>query len=380
MENNDMSDLHFIVRDKNGRPWGVSGDKVVEFAKNINSINKERTPEQEKELAEFKDKMMEGFIDNKIKSYNGNMTVDICFNDSICGELKLHLHKKYQEIISIPLFFDFGYLKGDALENQKANIDNMYLPFGVSQKECDEIFNNIKRAIKDVVAYAQKGASIRIWNDNTPTSLCGFYYLMNLLKDIDCKIYEVPFTYDSNPNLDDAEEVTTEQKQTHSCVWELLVEENAPLRVFENHILTSVPATYYDDIILDILGKNEMPAPKVVGKVLSKYKISDTYIFNRIYYLVDCGYLEITGMCENYQEPNYYPYKHIIKRTGKVTAKEYRERIKKWSYDTLKLKSKILFTCSKETALKALELSTTIEDEKIIYEELKKLLDSEKKD
>ncbi|MBQ8749079.1 MAG: DUF1835 domain-containing protein [Clostridia bacterium] len=380
MEKNDMSDLHFTVRDKNGRHWGISGDKVGEFKKTLDNMNKEKTPEQKRQLEEFKDKMMEGFIDMEIKSHNGNMIVDVCFSGSICGELKLHLHKQYQEIISIPLFFDIGYLKDDALENQKENINNMYLPFGVSQKECDEIFDKIKQSIKSIVLYAQKGASFRIWNDNTPTSLCGFYYLINLLKDVDCKIYEMPFTYDCKPNLDDAEEVTAEQKQTHSCVWDLFVEENAPLRVFKNHILTSVPKTYYDDLILDIVDKKEMPVPKIVGEVLSKHKISDTYIFDRVYYLVEYGYLEITGMCEKYNQPNFYPYKHIVKRTGKVNAKEYRERLKKWSYDTLKLKSKILFSCSKETILKALELSTTIEDEEIVYMELKKLLDSEIKD
>lgn len=315
MENNDISDLHFTVKDKNGRYWGISGDKLGEFKKTLDNMDKEKTPEQKKQIAEVKEKMKEDFIDRKIKSYNGNMIVDICFNDSICGELKLHLHKKYQEIISIPLFFDIGYLKDDALENQKENIINMYAPFGVSQKECDEIFDKIKESIANVVLYAKKGASFRIWNDNIPTSLCGFYYLINLLKDIDCKIYEIPFIYDCNPNLDDAEEVTTEQKQTHSCVWDLFVEENAPLRVFENRVLTSVPETYYDDLILDIVDKKEMPVPHIVGKVLSKHKISDTYIFGRVYHLVECGYLEIVGINKKHKEPNFYPYKHIVKRT-----------------------------------------------------------------
>ncbi len=315
MENNDMSDLHFIVRDKNGRAWGISGDKLGEFKKSLDNMDKEKTPEQKKQLAEFQDKMMEGFIDSKIKYHNGKMIVDICFSDSICGELKLHLHKQYQEIISIPLFFDIGYLKDDALENQKENINNMYLPFGVSQKECDEIFDKIKQSIKNVVAYAKKGATLRIWLDNTPTSHCGYYYLMNLLNEIDCKMYEVPFIYDCKPDLAYAKEITKEQKDTHSFMWELFIKENAPLRVFENRVLISVPETYYDDLILDIVGKKEIPAPKIVGEVLSKHKISDTYIFDRIYHLVDCGYLEITGMCEQYNQPNFYPYKHIVKRT-----------------------------------------------------------------
>ena len=151
MENNDMSDLHFIVRDKNGRAWGISGDKLGEFKKTLNNMDKEKTSEQKKQLAEFQDKMFEGFIDRKIKSHNGKMIVDVCFKDSICGELKLHLHKKYQEIISIPLFFDIGYLKDDALENQKENIINMYSPFGVSQKECDEIFDKIKQFINKII-------------------------------------------------------------------------------------------------------------------------------------------------------------------------------------------------------------------------------------
>ena len=49
MENNDMADLHFTVRDKNGRHWGISGDKLVDFKKTLDNMDKEKTPEQKKQ-------------------------------------------------------------------------------------------------------------------------------------------------------------------------------------------------------------------------------------------------------------------------------------------------------------------------------------------
>lgn len=316
MRDNKLSDLHFIVKDINNRHWGVSGEKLGKFKKSLDNTDKEKKPKQKKQTAKLKDKMMEDFIDRKMKGCNGDMIVDVCFSDSICGELKLRLYKNYQEIISIPLFFDIGYLSGNALENQKANIYNMYLPFGVTQKECDKIFENIKQAIKCIVIYAQKGATIRIWNDSTPTALCGLYYLISLLKNIDCKIYEMAFAYDYETNLKDAKEITDKQKQVYSCMWDLLVKENAPLRVFKDGHLIGVSEDYFDDLILDIVGKKEILTPKIVGEVLSKHKISDTYIFNRIYSLVDCGLLEIVDISENCKGLNYYPYKHIVKRAN----------------------------------------------------------------
>lgn len=314
MNNNDMSDLHFIVRDKNGRHWGISGDKLGEFKNTLDNIDNEKTPEQKKKIEDMKSEMLEYFIDNKIKNNNGHMVVDVCFNDSICGELKLHLHKKYQEIISIPLFFDIGNIKGDALDNQKPNIIDMYAPFGVSQKECDEIFENIKNNVDMVVSCAKNGATIRLWNENTPTSICGVYYLINLLKDIDCKICECPCSYFDKPNFDNMIELSKDKITEYSNKWDLLVEENAPLRVFKNGDIMGVEETYFDDLIFKIIGKRELLVPVIVGEVLSKYKISDSYIFDRIYHLVACGKLKIAGLSKKYDnKPNFYPYRHIIK-------------------------------------------------------------------
>lgn len=256
---------------------------------------------------------MSNIKDKKEKNSTTNI-VDICFNNLISGALNFNLYKECKEIITIPLFFDIGNIKGDALDNQKPNIIDMYAPFGVSQKECDEIFENIKNNVDMVVFYAKKGATIRIWNENTPTSICGVYYLVNLLKDIDSKICECPCSYFDKPNFDNMIELSKDKITEYSNKWDLLVKENAPLRVFKNGDIMGVEETYFDDLIFKILGKQELLAPVIVGEVLSKYKISDSYIFDRIYHLVACGKLKIAGLSKKYDnKPNFYPYRHIIK-------------------------------------------------------------------
>ena len=66
-EQNEMADLHFTVRDKNGRAWGVWGDKLEGFKKHIDDMDKPLTPEEEQKLNEFKDKMLSGMIDNRLQ-------------------------------------------------------------------------------------------------------------------------------------------------------------------------------------------------------------------------------------------------------------------------------------------------------------------------
>lgn len=253
-------------------------------------------------------------LDLNNKTVNEMKTVDICFSGSLCGELKYYLRDKYKDIITIPLFFDIGLLSGDALENQKANIYDMYIPFGITQKDCDKMFEDIKTDISKIVTYAKSGAIFRIWNENTPTSICGMYYILKLLMDYECNIYEVFIEQNQQPNLDNMIKLSKEKIENYVYKWERLVEENLPLRVSVNGDISSVKETYFDDIILDVIGKQKMHISKIVGEVMSKYKISDTYIFTRIYYLVNTEKLKIIGTINSNDKPNYYPYNQIIKK------------------------------------------------------------------
>lgn len=140
------------------------------------------------------------------------------------------------------------------------------------------------------------------------------YYFVNLLKDINCKIYECPCSYFDKPNFDNMVKLSKDKITEYSNKWDLLVKENESLRVFEKGDIIGVEETYFDDLIFKILGKQELLAPVIVGEVLNKYKISDSYIFDRIYHLVACGKLKIAGLSKKYDDkPNFYPYRHIIK-------------------------------------------------------------------
>ena len=82
-------------------------------------------------------------------------------------------------------------------------------------------------------------------------------------------------------------------------VWRQLQLENAPLRVFNNLRLVSAPADYFDATILKHTTHLWQPAARVVGASLVDQEIqpetaevSDMWLFDRLWHLVDVGFLE----------------------------------------------------------------------------------------
>ena len=169
---------------------------------------------------------------------------------------------------------------------------------------------------------------MRIWYDHTPASLCGLHAAAALLEDAPCQITVV-----ETPELETKNGVTrratlgergpTEMgallqyerplpdtdRHALAARWRSLQAENAPLRAEQNHRLTSVPAGFYDAMILSKAPANEIMVAQLIGKVLAECRlgISDQLIYRRIEHLKRSGkFLSV--------QPSPAPYQEIIRR------------------------------------------------------------------
>lgn len=99
----------------------------------------------------------------------------------------------------------------------------------------------------------------------------------------------------------------TEQAQLLAD-WKCLREENAPLRAMADGRVRSVPADFYDEIILSCVPEQTQPAAQTVGRAIGKIAleqenhVGDMLIFDRIRALARAGRLEIVHDAPTYRE------------------------------------------------------------------------------
>ena len=176
------------------------------------------------------------------------------------------------------------------------------------------------------------GENARIWYSDIPDELCGFYWLMDELRQLPEKhgtIYAVkqpefeeqdgtiisysgwgevePGHFGAFTHL--AFPVSDHIRRTYSNIWRLLQEENSLIRASINGKLKSAPESLYDEYIHKELAKmpDEFKEAVLVGKVLGKYTpgIGDGYIHLRIDKMIERGDLSpLTQAREG--EPGYW--------------------------------------------------------------------------
>ena len=99
----------------------------------------------------------------------------------------------------------------------------------------------------------------------------------------------------------------TEQAQLMTD-WKRLREENTPLRAMVDGNVQSVPADFYDGVILSGITKAEMPAAHAVGRAIGELdrktgnRVGDMLIFSRIRALAQMGKIEIVQDAPTYRD------------------------------------------------------------------------------
>ena len=93
--------------------------------------------------------------------------------------------------------------------------------------------------------------------------------------------------------------------------WDKLVADNKPLRVDSPNGIISVEEDYFDKFLIEHIPNGEFKMAALIGEALAEYKISDSFIHQRVCKLIDDGILEITGHYNTrseYYDANYYCY------------------------------------------------------------------------
>lgn len=99
----------------------------------------------------------------------------------------------------------------------------------------------------------------------------------------------------------------TEQAQLMTD-WKRLREENTPLRAMVDGNVQSVPADFYDGVILSGITEAEMPAAHAVGRAIGELdrktgnRVGDMLIFSRIRALAQMGKIEIVQDAPTYRD------------------------------------------------------------------------------
>ena len=132
------------------------------------------------------------------KNYNEkNM---MCGAVSYIGEkpTKAELEKHFEgqavggsskDVVNIGFSLDIGDVLGEIDGNERQNIFcKMWGRFDFDNKEQEQFFQNQRKDMEKLLTAAQDGTPIRIWKSNAPYSTCGFYFVCNMLRNIDCNI------------------------------------------------------------------------------------------------------------------------------------------------------------------------------------------------
>jgi hypothetical protein len=225
------------------------------------------------------------------------------------------------EVVCIPFHLDVGDITFPIESEYRKNfILDFYTMNGFgdanSRMSFELAWDKYLQEIERLKNYAAQGECIRLWYSDAPYSLCGFYYVCNLLKEYDCKISaiklphhmqlsdtEIQF-YTSWGEIDAGrfhrflpleEELSTCEVRSFAFNWVELKEDKSTLRAVVNGKAIGVPEDFYDHIIRKEIPDDEFVMARLIGNILGYYPlgISDWWYAKRINKMIELGELMI---------------------------------------------------------------------------------------
>lgn len=254
------------------------------------------------------------------------------------AELEKHFEGKAvggnsHDVVNIGFSLDIGDISGAIDGNERQNIfRKIWGRFDFEDKEREQFFQDQRKDMEKLLSAATEGIPIRIWKSNAPYSDCGFHFVCNLLRSIDCNISVVPLPkynlISENEIIEYShwgeveagkfyqflpleKQLTQIEKRVVSDHWNELTAENAPLRAVLNGKLTSVPENFYDFIITKNLPDNNFIMARFIGKLLGEYSlgISDSWYAFRIDKMIEENKLIVI---EN--KDTSHPYGKVLRK------------------------------------------------------------------
>lgn len=198
-----------------------------------------------------------------------------------------------------------------------------------------KIIKEKKNEIKNLLEYAVKEREIRIWHNENAPSTCGFLYLLNLLKDKNCTIYEVRISSKIKDRrsgeekfiqtfgyVDDLEfisalkfekELSKDDIENYLREWENIIRENKEMRILQDGKLKGVNINYFDERMLEnVPDEKEFKIVKWIGRVIGseEHHIDSWFIESRIDEFIKQGKYRVVKK----QEKNELSFHRIIEK------------------------------------------------------------------
>lgn len=245
-----------------------------------------------------------------------------------------------EEVVNIGFSLDIGDISGtiDGEERQSVfhAFQKLWHQLNPDSNEQEHFFQNQRKDIEKLLNAAKNNMPIRIWKSDTPYSICGFYFVCYLLKNIDCEIRVVSLpekkvfkdaivSYRSWAEVEPGKfyqflpfekQLTQMEKKMYSDYWQKLVEENTPLRAMINGQIVSVPEDFYDFIIENNLPEDDFIMGRLIGKLLEKYNlgIGDTWYALRMNKMIEANKLVIVDVGQDLS----HPFEQVLRKSKEV--------------------------------------------------------------
>ena len=223
--------------------------------------------------------------------------------------------------------FSFGLSIGDISEDipdekRRQTLEwlySVYPNFDKGPTFTDKLMQHGKDILNEICNRISLGEEIRIWYSNQPDELCGLYWFVTQINQLNLQNGQVLLVSLPDWEITENGNIITQSGWGgvkpgdwhkylnlqavasptffNMCVtqWKYLQQENAPLRAVLNGRLVSIPETIYDYFIVREIEaeEDEFHEAMVIGKVLGKYAlgIGDAWIAHRIEKMIADGQL-----------------------------------------------------------------------------------------
>lgn len=252
--------------------------------------------------------------------------LNICFSESAMGSLKYAVSTGKLEpskVVCIPDDLSQGDISN--IKDIKSREDILFECFG--EKYVD---SNCKPRYAEYYNEIHNHKEIRIWYGNSSYEFCGMLYTIWFLKNekVNLKLIYCTRTIEREPKtyvhykhaaeispeeipifMAFEEEISEVRRKEYSSLWNRLVRENGQLRAYINLTISTVPVSFYDNLIVDYITDIPVTIASIIGKIFSEEDlgISDSLIAFRIKELIKSGVLKLDGNDERFYR------NHIIK-------------------------------------------------------------------
>ena len=245
-----------------------------------------------------------------------------------------------EDIVTFDLMLDIGFLDQDVESRYRLELPDRFLSRiycnAVENEDFSEYGKEILRDLSVLKERLKAKEPVRVWYSDYPESLCGFFWACTLFRDYDSEIYAMyapkSDVHKNNRHLakgwgsfnqfslgdyfDLQRLLSREEIETCAEHWDMLVEQNAPLRAVINGIPVSVDKDFYDRFIIPKIPDGPIKDSELVWRVIKGNEfLPPSWIYSRVYDMIDEGVFKVVGTAPT-AYPEYQIHMIIQKQTS----------------------------------------------------------------